>query len=121
LGNSTDQTQTFIHAPFITDKKTTSSGAGAIPITGCFHEITTTGADALTLANGVDGQHLYIVMMVDGGVGTLSADEESTETTTQEEVVSKKGSVKKANPTGIKTKTANKRKTSRKKNPLALK
>lgn len=48
------------------------SGAGAIPITAATVRLTTTGADALTLANGTNGQVLCIVMVVDGGDGTLT-------------------------------------------------
>jgi hypothetical protein len=50
----------------------TRSGAGAVPITSGTVRLTTTGADALTLANGVNGQILTIVMVVDGGDGTLT-------------------------------------------------
>jgi hypothetical protein len=50
----------------------TRSGAGAVPITATTVRLTTTGANALTLANGVDGQILSIVMVVDGGDGTLT-------------------------------------------------
>lgn len=57
---------------FTTGSTTTSSGAGAVAITGSIHEITTTGADALTLADGAEGQHLNIVMVADGGAGTLT-------------------------------------------------
>jgi hypothetical protein len=48
------------------------SGAGAVPVTHSICELTTTGADALTLADGVEGQHLYVVMISDGGDGTLT-------------------------------------------------
>jgi hypothetical protein len=51
---------------------TTRSGAGAIPITAGTVRLTTTGADALTLANGANGQILTIVMVVDGGEGTVT-------------------------------------------------
>ena len=51
---------------------TTSSGAGAVSVNGAIHEITTTGADALTLADGTEGQVLHVVMTVDGGNGTLT-------------------------------------------------
>ena len=51
---------------------TTRSGAGAVPITAGTVRLTTTGADALTLANGANGQLLTIVMVVDGGDGTLT-------------------------------------------------
>jgi len=50
----------------------TRSGAGAVPITAATVRLTTTGANALTLANGVNGQLLTIVMVVDGGDGTLT-------------------------------------------------
>ena len=48
------------------------SGAGAIPVTAATVRLTTTGANALTLANGVNGQILTIVMVADGGDGTLT-------------------------------------------------
>lgn len=51
---------------------TTSSGPGAVAVTGSIHEITTTGADALTLADGTEGQILHVVMVTDGGDGTLT-------------------------------------------------
>lgn len=50
----------------------TRSGAGAVPITAGTVRLTTTGADALTLANGANGQILSIVMVADGGDGTLT-------------------------------------------------
>jgi hypothetical protein len=53
-------------------KITTSSGEGAVSVTGNIHEITTTGADALTLADGTEGQVLFVVMVTDGGDGTLT-------------------------------------------------
>lgn len=51
---------------------TTRSGAGAVPITSGTVRLTTTGTDALTLANGANGQILTIIMVVDGGEGTLT-------------------------------------------------
>lgn len=46
---------------------TTSSGAAAVPVTGRSHEITTTGTgDALTLANGTQGQRLSLVYVAEG-------------------------------------------------------
>jgi hypothetical protein len=57
----------------ILDGTTTSSGAGAVGITGSIHEITTTGTgDALTLANGTEGQRLTIVYVAEGA-GTDTA------------------------------------------------
>ena len=50
------------------------TGAGAIPVTAEVVALTTTGADALTLADGVDGQILTITMITDGGDGTLTPD-----------------------------------------------
>jgi len=56
--------------PLIT-ASTTLSGAGAIPITTSLVKFTSTGAaNALTLANGVDGQRLTIVHDVKGTLGT---------------------------------------------------
>ena len=48
------------------------SGAGAVDTTNLVTELTTTGADALTLANGSPGQIKIITMIVDGGDGTLT-------------------------------------------------
>ena len=47
------------------------SGAGAINLTDTVTELTTTSADALTLANGTPGQVKIITMIADGGDGTL--------------------------------------------------
>ena len=48
------------------------SGAGAVDLTNLITELTTTGANALTLANGSAGQIKIITMIVDGGDGTLT-------------------------------------------------
>jgi len=48
------------------------SGAGAVNLTDLITEVTTTGADALTLADGTAGQVKIIVMVADGGDGTLT-------------------------------------------------
>lgn len=48
------------------------SGAGAVNLTTLVTKITTTGANALTLANGTDGQVKILTMVVDGGDGTLT-------------------------------------------------
>ena len=50
----------------------TRTGAGAVPITVDVVKIVTTAADALTLADGVDGQTIELVMITDGGAGTLT-------------------------------------------------
>ncbi len=81
LGNATEHIRTYIHAPLITNRKTASSGPAAIPLTANIHEITTTGADALTLADGVDGQHICIIMVADGGNGILTPDTFASGTT----------------------------------------
>ncbi len=48
------------------------SGAGAVNLTTLITKVTSTGANALTLADGVDGQVKMIVMVVDGGDATLT-------------------------------------------------
>ena len=48
------------------------SGAGAVNLTDTVTEITSTGADALTLADGTVGQIKVITMIVDGGDATLT-------------------------------------------------
>ena len=48
------------------------SGAGAVDVVSAITEITTTGANALTLADGVEGQLKFLVMITDGGDGTLT-------------------------------------------------
>lgn len=48
------------------------SGAGAVNTTTLITALTTTGADALTLADGTNGQIKIITMVVDGGDGTLT-------------------------------------------------
>ena len=48
------------------------SGAGAIDVTSDVTLITTTAADALTLADGAEGQRKVLIMVTDGGDGTLT-------------------------------------------------
>lgn len=48
------------------------SGAGAISLTTVLTQLITTGANALTLADGAEGQIKIIVMTTDGGDGTLT-------------------------------------------------
>ena len=48
------------------------SGAGAVDVTSAVTKVTTTGSDALTLADGQVGQIKVIIMIVDGGDGTLT-------------------------------------------------
>lgn len=49
-----------------------SAGAGALPVTADVIYLTTAGAEALTLADGVAGQRLTIVMVAAGGAGTVT-------------------------------------------------
>lgn len=48
------------------------SGAGAVNLTTLVTKVTSTGSNALTLADGTDGQMKIIVMVVDGGDATLT-------------------------------------------------
>ena len=48
------------------------SGAGAVDVVSAITEIVTTGANALTFADGVEGQIKFLVMKTDGGDGTLT-------------------------------------------------
>jgi len=50
----------------------TLTGAGAVDVIHKKTHIVTTGTDALTLADGVEGNEKFIVMKTDGGVGTLT-------------------------------------------------
>jgi hypothetical protein len=50
----------------------TLTGAGAVDVTTAITWIVTTGTNALTLADGVEGQTKMIVMKTDGGNGTLT-------------------------------------------------
>ncbi len=54
------------------DSVDTRSGAGAISVTKATTQLTTTSANALTLADGTHGQIKRVVMVVDGGDGTLT-------------------------------------------------
>ena len=72
LGGSLDLNGNGLTGVLNTPSTATLSGAGAIPITATIAEWTTTGADAGTLADGAEGQQLFVVMVVDGGNGTLT-------------------------------------------------
>ena len=50
------------------------TGPGAIDLTSGVTFITTTGADAYTLADWVEGQVKIIIMKVDGGNATITPD-----------------------------------------------
>ena len=63
----------LFYAPtFHADTPQTLTGPGAVNITTSITHLVTTGADALTLADGAEGQIKYIVMKTDGGDGTLT-------------------------------------------------
>jgi hypothetical protein len=57
------------------------SGAGAVNLTTLITAITSTGANALTLANGVSGQIKILFMVVDGGDATLTPTSKTGYTT----------------------------------------
>lgn len=50
----------------------TISGPGAINLTTLYTELTTTGADAFSLANGAAGQIKIITLLVEGGTATIT-------------------------------------------------
>ena len=50
------------------------TGGGAISLTTGVSFITTTGTEAYTLADGVEGQLKIIIMKVDGGNATITPD-----------------------------------------------
>ncbi len=55
-----------------TQTLTDAAGVGAIDIVSAITHIISTGTDALSLANGAEGQHKYIIMKTDGGTATLT-------------------------------------------------
>ena len=67
IGGSTTHTGIVID-----DVNDYSAGAGALPITKPVIALTTGGAEALTLPDGVEGQRLTIKMVSDGGDGTVT-------------------------------------------------
>lgn len=50
----------------------TRTGAGAVSVTNPITWIVSTGANALTLADGEEGQRKFIIMKTDGGDATLT-------------------------------------------------
>jgi hypothetical protein len=50
----------------------TRTGAGAVSVVVPITWIVSTGANALTLANGEEGQRKFIIMKTDGGTATLT-------------------------------------------------
>lgn len=51
---------------------TKAGGVLVVPITHTVVNMTTGGAEALTLANGTPGQVLHLILASDGGTGTLT-------------------------------------------------
>jgi trimeric autotransporter adhesin len=72
LQTTTNVTGNLTVSGAFTGSRQTISGAGAINLTTLFTEITTTGADAFSLANGTVGQIKIITMAVDGGDATIT-------------------------------------------------
>ena len=60
------------YSDIITGSVHSLTGPGAVNLTDLITEVSTTGADALTLANGSAGQVKIITMVADGGDGTLT-------------------------------------------------
>ena len=69
-----DNTMTGVTERFDTTSPAiqTLTGAGAVSVTTATTWLVTTGADALTLAAGVEGQSKTVIMKTDGGTGTLT-------------------------------------------------
>lgn len=57
---------------YYADNVQTLSGAGAVDVLNGITHLVTTGINALTLADGVQGQRKVIIMVTDGGDGTLT-------------------------------------------------
>lgn len=72
LAASISITQLTFGGPVFSTDIQSLSGAGAVDVTHLITEVTTTGANALTLANGTNGQFKIIRMIADGGDGTLT-------------------------------------------------
>ena len=72
LGDAATDTTTIagpltVQDSVVMDGTTATSGAGAVAITAYIHEITTTGTgDALTLADGSEGQKLALCYVAEG-------------------------------------------------------
>ncbi len=63
---------TGVHTGYQVATQQALSGAGAVNVTTDTTLVTSTGANALTLANGTAGQIKRIIMVVDGGDATLT-------------------------------------------------
>jgi hypothetical protein len=65
-------TMTTTYKPLLYSGVQVLTGAGAVDLTSPITHIVTTGANALTLADGIEGQTKMIIMKTDGGDGTLT-------------------------------------------------
>jgi len=65
-------TEGVVGPPLTTGSTTKAGGTLAVPITHRVVVMTTGGAEALTLADGVPGQRLNLILGTDGGDGTLT-------------------------------------------------
>lgn len=65
-----DITGIIVHS----DTVQTMAGAGAVDLVTSITHVVTDGVDALTLADGAEGQEKFIVMKTDLGIGTLTPD-----------------------------------------------
>ena len=72
LQTATNVTGNLTVSGAFTCSRQTISGAGSINLTTLFTEITTTGADSFSLANGTVGQIKIITMAVNGGDATIT-------------------------------------------------
>jgi len=72
LQTATNVTGNLTVSGAFTGSRQTISGAGSINLTTLFTEITTTGADSFSLANGTVGQIKIITMAVNGGDATIT-------------------------------------------------
>lgn len=72
VGNLTGNVTGNISGSTIVGSTQTLTGAGAVSVSTLVTEVVTTGVNALTLADGVDGQLKIIAMKTDGGDGTLT-------------------------------------------------
>jgi len=71
--NALNMTAASVAGPFGLTGAQSLSGAGAVNVTSSVTKFTSTGgAQALTLANGTDGQIKLIIHVVDGGSGVLT-------------------------------------------------
>jgi len=71
-GGITNLKALFYAPTFHADMPQTLTGAGEVNITTSITHLVTTGADALTLPDGAEGQIKHIVMKTHGGDGTLT-------------------------------------------------